>query len=316
MRIFWILLTLVAAAGALFVFTAAPAGKTPGTTPAPSVQGGNSVQAESTRATPPPSTQASPSVSAPQSPDAAMPASVSPAALPVQPAATTASPVSVADNPVVATAESKLTSPASATPEHAKPEVATPSAEVKASSGKSGGTEAFAPLEPINGYTVLAPSAERKPDGSILLDGKFVVLGEGSKENPYVVTWEILTSADADFDPQAGKKQIPYRIAMLHDRYVKLGGFIAFPMNMQQPKELLLMLNQWDGCCIGVPPTPYDAIEVVLDKTVEGEDRFATTGSLLGKFQVKPYVVGDWLVGLYVMDRGDFKAGFGGGSGS
>ena len=28
--------------------------------------------------------------------------------------------------------------------------------------------------------------------------------------------------------------------------------------------EALVMLNQWDGCCIGVPPTPYDAVEVRL----------------------------------------------------
>ena len=59
-------------------------------------------------------------------------------------------------------------------------------------------------------------------------------------------------------------------------------------------------------------PTPYDAIEVALDKTVTGEDRFATTGAVVGKLGIKPYVVGDWLVGLYVMDGGDYSAKFAG----
>ena len=36
----------------------------------------------------------------------------------------------------------------------------------------------------------------------------------------------------------------------------------------------LMMLNQWDGCCIGVPPTPYDAIEVKLKEAAK-----ATRGS-------------------------------------
>ena len=76
------------------------------------------------------------------------------------------------------------------------------------------------------------------------------------------------------------------------------------------------MLNQWDGCCIGVPPTPYDAIEATLDKVAVGDARFAVTGAVTGKFGVKPYIVGDWLVGLYTMENGTFnpKTFSGGGS--
>jgi hypothetical protein len=158
---------------------------------------------------------------------------------------------------------------------------------------------------------VLAGKVERRADGTTVLDDRFTVKGEGTLEKPYEVTWELLTSVDQDFDPHSGKKKIPQRIAFLHDKYVKLGGYIAFPMNMQQPRELLLMLNQWDGCCIGVPPTPYDAIEASLNKTVVGDDRFATVGGVVGKMGIKPYVVGDWLVGLYTMEFGDFKPSFG-----
>ena len=169
-----------------------------------------------------------------------------------------------------------------------------------------------AAVQKIGAYEISPGKVEKKPDGSMLLDDKYVVKGEGTKEKPYEITWELLTSVDQSFDPHAGKNKIPNRIAMLQDKYVKFGGYIAFPMNMQQPKELLLMLNQWDGCCIGVPPTPYDAIEVTLNKSVTGEDRFSTTGSVVGKMGIKPYVVGDWLVGLYIMDSGEFSPKFGG----
>jgi outer membrane biosynthesis protein TonB len=143
---------------------------------------------------------------------------------------------------------------------------------------------------------------EKKDDGTLLVDGKYVVKGEGTKEKPYEVTWEMLTSAQDDYDPRKGKKQVPGRIAMLDGKWVRISGYIAFPLYVDQPKELLSMLNQWDGCCIGVPPTPYDAIEVRLTGVVPKDDRLATSGVVTGKLGIKPYLVGDWLVGLYIMD--------------
>jgi hypothetical protein len=89
---------------------------------------------------------------------------------------------------------------------------------------------------------------------------------------------------------------------MLDGKTVRLTGHVAFPMTTKEPRELLSMLNQWDGCCIGTPPTPYDAVEVALTDTVVGDDRFATTGKVVGTFHVKPYLQGDWLIGLYVME--------------
>lgn len=157
---------------------------------------------------------------------------------------------------------------------------------------------------------------EQRDDGTMLVDDKFVVKGDGSVEKPYEVTWEHLVSAEKTYDPKNKKKKVPQSIAMLDGKYIKLAGYVAFPLMIQTPKECLVMLNQWDGCCIGVPPTPYDAIEARLGKAVTGEDRYATSGSIIGKLGIKPYVVGDWLVGLYLLEDGrlDTKAfgGFGG----
>ncbi len=159
-------------------------------------------------------------------------------------------------------------------------------------------------------YDIRPVKIETKDDGSLLLDNRFTLRGKGTREDPYRVSWELLVSAKDTFEPAAGLKKIPGRVAMLHDKFVRLDGYVAFPLMMQKPTELLSMLNQWDGCCIGVPPTPYDAVEVKLIKMVTGDARFAMTGGVVGKFKVDPYVVknpkGDWLIGMYTMSIADF----------
>jgi hypothetical protein len=103
---------------------------------------------------------------------------------------------------------------------------------------------------------------------------------------------------------------------MLDGKFVRLSGYVSFPLYIDQPKELLSMLNQWDGCCIGVPPSPYDAVEVKLGAAISKDDRLATFGIVEGKFTIKPYLVGDWLVGLYLMDDATLKTKQFGGFGS
>lgn len=150
-----------------------------------------------------------------------------------------------------------------------------------------------------------APTAKitKKDDGSIVIDDLYTVRGSGTAESPYELSWELLTSISDSYDPRVGKKKLPDRLTMFDGKVVRLTGYIAYPMFVEQPRELLSMLNQWDGCCIGVPPTPYDAIEVHLKETVTKDQRLATYGSVEGKFSVKPYLAGDWLVGLYILEN-------------
>jgi len=186
-----------------------------------------------------------------------------------------------------------------------------------AASSTSTTTAPTAPSAAAATFDVLpASTKERREDGSLLLDGKWTITGDGTREKPYVVSWEMLTTAEHTFDPRAGSRKIPEGVAMLDGKWVKVTGYVAFPMLVQQPRELLVMLNQWDGCCIGVPPSPYDAIEVRLKDIVTGDARFATFGHVTGRFSVQPYVSGDWLIGLYIMDEGKLEieafGGFGG----
>ncbi|MEO1534969.1 MAG: hypothetical protein AAFS11_05345, partial [Planctomycetota bacterium] len=142
---------------------------------------------------------------------------------------------------------------------------------------------------------------EELEDGTKRINERFILAGDGSKERPYQVTWDFLTSARDTYRPREGFKDIPAHVKMLDGKYVKLGGYLQFPLASPEPKELLVMLNQWDGCCIGVPPTPYDAIEVSLSQPATRGEKFAVEGALVGKLQIDPYLVGDWLIGLYLL---------------
>jgi hypothetical protein len=150
------------------------------------------------------------------------------------------------------------------------------------------------------------PNAKAKltvrDDGTTLVDDRFVMKGTGSKEDPFVVSWEMLISAQDTYQPRLGRKIIPDRLKMLDGKWVRIAGYIAFPLMAQSQDEMLMMLNQWDGCCIGVPPTPYDAIEVKLKTAAKGEDRLRVSGGVVGILRVDPYLVKDWLVSLYLMD--------------
>jgi hypothetical protein len=148
---------------------------------------------------------------------------------------------------------------------------------------------------------------ERKSETEVLLDGTFTVKGRGTKESPYLAPWELIVLAQETYDPGQSKDEIPGAVMFLDGKHVRLTGYVCFPMYVPEPKEMLSMLNQWDGCCIGVPPTPYDAVEVHLAKKVGTDDRYAVYGGVEGVFRVKPYLSGKWLVGLYLLEEATFK---------
>jgi hypothetical protein len=183
-----------------------------------------------------------------------------------------------------------------------------PAAADAAETSKGGGEVFIIPDDPAFPADKIVPSkAEKRADGSILLDGRFVIRGDGTKEKPYLITWDQLVSAEEVYKPRLGQKRMPQRVTMLHNKHVRLTGFVAFPITSNNPKELLVMLNQWDGCCIGVPPTAYDAVEVRLAKAASNDERLAYHGMLEGVFKVDPYEDGGWLIGLYMMEAATLK---------
>lgn len=187
------------------------------------------------------------------------------------------------------------------------PSTQTPPSATPANAGGKADASTAAGSKPV----AAAPAADAKPtlvtqpDGTVLVDGQFVIAGKGTRAEPYKIPWEMLVSAEKTYQPRLGRKDIPGRLTMLHDTWVTISGYIAFPLMAQSQDEMLMMLNQWDGCCIGVPPTPYDAIEVKLKTAAKGDERLKVTGAVTGKLKVDPYLVKDWLVSLYLMDEAE-----------
>lgn len=139
-------------------------------------------------------------------------------------------------------------------------------------------------------------------------DGAFELEGSGTREDPYQPSWEYLYSAGDTYKPRLGEDALPQRIALLDDSWVTIAGHTAFPLVTGESSEMLVMLNQWDGCCIGVPPTPFDAIEVRLQKAVPtGPKHSFNFGTVTGRLKVDPYLIQDWLVGLYILEESELE---------
>ncbi len=157
--------------------------------------------------------------------------------------------------------------------------------------------------------TVLAgnivPKKDEKTGESYLLaDDRYEIRGAGTEDEPYRVSWECLASASKTFLPRLNEFEIPQRIALLNGKWLRIDGFLAFPLMVAESKEVMIMLNQWDGCCIGVPPTAYDAIEVKLRTPAKRTSAHAlfSYGGATGKMRVDPYIEQRFLGGLYVLD--------------
>lgn len=217
-----------------------------------------------------------------------------------------ASPTAPDGSRVVASAASDASGPATSTNSTTPSSPTAPStAAADSASAKTSRT-----LPVIEHATVVAGKLERQPDGSLIADDRFRITGSGTETDPYRVSWECLISAQETYIPRLSETELPERIAMLDGKVVRMEGFVAFPLLGPQSSELILMLNQWDGCCIGVPPTPYDAIEVKLAEPVKatGGHKSFSYGSVTGTFKVEPFLMDNWLVGLYLLEDARYDA--------
>lgn len=239
-------------------------------------------------------------------PAAAMPAEAAPA-----PAPAPAAPSAPATPSASAASSAAATAGTASTPPEAQPAPAPSAPVVRAADAVNLGLD-----HPIKEAKVIAGNIVPRKDektGEMLLyaDGKYEIRGEGTAAKPYRVSWECLASASETYVPRLQQREIPQRIAMLDGKVVEVEGYLAFPLMVSETKELLVMLNQWDGCCIGVPPTPYDAVEVKLTEPAKRGGKHASFnfGGVRGTLKVDPYLVENWLVGLYVMENAQMVEG-------
>lgn len=160
--------------------------------------------------------------------------------------------------------------------------------------------------------TAAEPAGVVRVDARTLqLDGRFDVSGTGSTSDPYRVTWPLMMSAHNDAAP-AGQVILPKYISILDGTSIEISGYLAPPVATDFTSELLVMRNRWDGCCIGTPPTPFDCIEVRLEKSVAVRGKHLIQyGTIRGTLRIEPFAAGKFLLGLYRIEHGEVE-GFGG----
>jgi hypothetical protein len=279
MRVFWAILGVVMLAAAAYLLAGPTGEQKPEMPPPPPAPAPSQVTVETPK---PPTATPQPDTSKPVAPPVAVEKPAAPAV--AEPAK--AAPVEPAPKPEPPKPEPEKMPPPK--PPEPAPEPAAPATPAPAEKPAEKPAEA---------------AVVTNPDGTITVAGKYTLKGDGTPESPYQISWDQLVAAQEDYVPRDGKNQIPAYVKMLDGKYVQITGNIAFPLMMDEADECLVMLNQWDGCCIGVPPTPYDAIEVKLRETAKDNARLATYGTLKGRLHVDPHLVGGWLVGLYLMDE-------------
>ena len=167
-------------------------------------------------------------------------------------------------------------------------------------------TQSITPQPTQTATTTAAPptTLTRGSNNQIEVDGRYTILGSGTELDPYRVTWELLKSAYETMDLNGSRVTPPKRLEMLNGTYVQISGYLAPPLWGQETKELLVLLNRWDGCCIGLPPTPFDCIEAQLVTPMKlGAAHTISYGTIRGKFIVEPFKAGTFLIGLYRLEE-------------
>ncbi len=156
------------------------------------------------------------------------------------------------------------------------------------------------------------PSYERLDDGTIKVKATgTIITGSGTENDPFVLDWVTMRSVERDYNPRQGKEVLPDWLELLDERFVRITGNTLVPVIATTTREVLVMQNPWDGCCIGIPPSPYDAIEVTLNHDVDFGNSAVGYGTVEGLFLLDPYVVDGWVLGLYLIEEGTYRSGEG-----
>lgn len=141
------------------------------------------------------------------------------------------------------------------------------------------------------------------------LDGRFRIVGNGSADDPYRINWELLTSAGPFVDPAQNALAPPPWVRALDGVWIEISAYYSTAVRVSSTKSVLLTLNRWDGCCLGLPPTPFDAIDTSLASPLElrGLHLFRF-GTFRGRLEIEPFTAGPYLLGLYRLEDASFEA--------
>lgn len=145
-----------------------------------------------------------------------------------------------------------------------------------------------------------AASAPATPSSPSAPSAAVMPPGAGTERQPFRVSWELLGQASGHVRGDGTFDAMPRTLELLGGTWIELSGYYAPAIIAPSTDELVLMLNRWDGCCIGLPPTPYDSALVKtrtpIDFSLQHQIRF---GTLRGRLVLEPFALGGLVLGLY-----------------
>jgi hypothetical protein len=106
---------------------------------------------------------------------------------------------------------------------------------------------------------------------------------EAPKEG--TLTFALLESAQEA--SAAGEIKIPDAVQAYHGKWVTITGHVLLSWASEEITQFQLAKNPWDGCCMGVPPSYFNAVRVQMAPGKAFSNRFDRVGTLSGKFRAE-----------------------------
>ncbi len=117
------------------------------------------------------------------------------------------------------------------------------------------------------------------------------------------VSFPLLESVGKPIGEAKTLDDIPKEVRDMDGKEVLLMGHLLVPYASGTVREFLIAKYPWDGCCMGVPPTIYTAVEVVLSKGQRLSDPTAPLVTVRGRFVVSPQFIDGYPTGLYKIEE-------------
>lgn len=143
---------------------------------------------------------------------------------------------------------------------------------------------------------------EVQPDGTRLIDRRFVLAGVGTPADPLRPTWDLLLSAQEVYDAAAGRWDLPPRLDLLAGRTVQIIGHMTTPVHAPVTDRLLLTWSPLDACH-GQEVPPCQGIEVQLDQPVDYDPHSKTVLTVVGVFSLDPRRERGWKSAVFHLDH-------------
>lgn len=98
---------------------------------------------------------------------------------------------------------------------------------------------------------------------------------------------------------QRSDVRVPDEVQALDGQWVTMTGNLLIPWVEQKVTQFVLAKNPWDGCCLGIPPGPYDSVSVRLLEGSYLKDRYSSVQTFSGRFRVELERSEGYVTGLY-----------------